>query len=219
MSNETGKPPIRVLTVTMSDTRKRSNDESGRALVEELVAGGVKHVRHVILREEPRFLQELVRSVSTDNAADAVVVTGGTGITPRDTTFEALREIFDKDIVGFGETFRRLSWEQIGPHSILSRASAGVVNECLVFSLPGSTRAVRLGVRELILPILGHAVDLAMGRSTHVPTAPPPPYSSPGSDGRLPAPSDPRMASDPRLASDPRMMPPSDSKIRPPSSE
>jgi molybdenum cofactor biosynthesis protein B len=165
---------VRVLTVTMSDTRKRSNDESGRALVEELVQGGVKHVRHVILKEEPRFLQELIRSSSTDNAADAFVITGGTGITPRDNTYEALREIYEKEIVGFGETFRRLSWEQIGPHSILSRASAGVVNECLVFSLPGSTRAVRLGVRELILPILEHASDLAAGRTTHFPSHPPP---------------------------------------------
>jgi molybdenum cofactor biosynthesis protein B len=179
MGHEAEKRVIRVLTVTMSDTRKRSNDESGRALVEEMTSSeGIKHVRHVILKEEPRFLQELVRSVSTDNAADAVIITGGTGITPRDQTYEALQEIFDKDIVGFGETFRRLSWEQIGPHSILSRASAGVVNECLVFSLPGSTRAVRLGVRELILPVLHHAVDLAMGRSTHVPTKPPAPPSS-----------------------------------------
>ena len=159
----------------MSDTRKRSNDESGRALVEELVAGGVQHVRHVILKEEPRFLQELVRSATTDNSADAVVITGGTGITPRDTTYEALDEIFDKHLIGFGETFRRLSWDQIGPHSILSRASAGVVNECIVFSLPGSVKAVRLGVRELIIPVLRHAVDLAVGRSTHVPSMMPPP--------------------------------------------
>ncbi len=172
MAEDKEKSPIRVVTVTMSDTRKRSNDESGRALVEELTLGGVKHVRHVILKEEPRFLQELVRSVSTDNVADAMVITGGTGITPRDTTYEALKEIFDKDIAGFGETFRRLSWDEIGPHSILSRASAGVVNECLVFSLPGSTRAVCLGVRALILPILHHAVDLAMGRATHVPAPP-----------------------------------------------
>ncbi len=183
MATESGKTPVRVLTVTMSDTRKRSNDESGRALVEELLAGGVQHVRHVVLREEKRFLQELVRSVSSDNAADAVVVTGGTGITPRDTTYEALLEIYDKHLIGFGETFRRLSWDQIGPHSILSRASAGVVNECLVFSLPGSTKAVRLGVKSLILPVLGHAVELAMGRSNHVPErVPPAPPSGPVSD-------------------------------------
>ncbi len=166
----------------MSDSRKRSNDESGRALVEDLVAGGVKHVRHVILKEEPRFIQELVRSVSTDNTADAVVITGGTGITPRDNTYEALLEIYDKHLIGFGETFRRLSWDQIGPHAILSRASAGVVNECVVFSLPGSTKAVRLGVRELILPILQHAVELAIGRSTHVPSMIPPPVSAPASE-------------------------------------
>jgi molybdenum cofactor biosynthesis protein B len=180
MAHEHGGNPhdVRVLTVTMSDTRKRSNDESGRTLVDELTRGGVKHVRHVILKEEPRFLQELVRSSSTDNVADAIVITGGTGVTPRDNTYEALRQIYDKELIGFGETFRRLSWEQIGPHSILSRASAGVVNEVLVFSLPGSTRAVRLGVRELILPILDHAVDLAAGRATHVPTRPPPPGPS-----------------------------------------
>jgi molybdenum cofactor biosynthesis protein B len=179
MGNEPEKRVVRVLTVTMSDTRKRSNDESGRALVEELLRGdAIKHTRHVILKEEPRFLQELVRSVSTDNAADAIVITGGTGITPRDQTYEALHEIFDKDIVGFGETFRRMSFDQIGPHSILSRATAGVVNECLVFALPGSTRAVRLGVRELILPVLHHAVDLATGRSTHVPPSSASPLSS-----------------------------------------
>ncbi len=181
MTTESGKAPVRVLTVTMSDTRKRSNDESGRALIDALVAGGVKHVRHVILKEEPRFLQELVRSVSTDNSADALVITGGTGITPRDTTYEALHGIYDKELIGFGEAFRRISYDQIGPHSILSRASAGVVNECMVFSLPGSTKAVLLGV-QLILPILGHAVELAVGRTTHVPTMAPPPPSGPISD-------------------------------------
>jgi molybdenum cofactor biosynthesis protein B len=174
MASEHSISTVRVVTVTMSDTRKRSNDESGRVLVEELSsAERVKHIRHVILKEEPRFLQEFVRSVSTDNAAEAIVITGGTGITPRDVTYEALQAIFDKDIVGFGETFRRLSWEEIGAHAILSRASAGVVNECLVFSLPGSVRAVRLGVRQLILPLLHHAVDLAIGRSTHVHGSPP----------------------------------------------
>jgi molybdopterin adenylyltransferase len=182
MTTESGKPPVRVLTVTMSDTRKRSNDESGRALVDDLVAGGIRHVRHVILKEEPRFIQELVRSVSTDNTADAVVITGGTGITPRDTTYEALLEIYDKHLIGFGEAFRRMSWDQIGPHSVLSRASAGVVNECVVFSLPGSTKAVRLGV-QLILPIIGHAVELAVGRTTHVPSMmPPAPPSAPASE-------------------------------------
>jgi molybdenum cofactor biosynthesis protein B len=159
-------PPVRVLTVTMSDTRKRDTDESGRVLVEELVAGGMTHVRHVILREEPRFLQELVRSAATDNVAEAVVITGGTGISPRDTTYEALAEIYDKEMVGFGEAFRRQSWDLIGPRSVLSRASAGVINECLVFSLPGSVAAVKLGV-SLVLPILRHSVEIAAGHTAH----------------------------------------------------
>src|SRR5690348_10872340 len=102
---------IRVLTITMSDTRKRANDESGRVLVEAVIEGGLTHVRHVILKEEPRFLQELVRSVATENQAECVIITGGTGITPRDRTFEALDEIFEQRIVGFGEAFRRLSWD------------------------------------------------------------------------------------------------------------
>jgi molybdenum cofactor biosynthesis protein B len=163
----------RVLTVTMSDTRKRQNDESGKLLVELVTGAGLHHVRHVILKEEPRFLQELVRSIGTDNAADAIVVTGGTGITPRDRTTEALDEIFDKRMDGFGEAFRRLSWDAIGPHAILSRASAGVVHGCVVFSLPGSRRAVELGMNKLILPTLHHAVDLAAGRATHVPESSP----------------------------------------------
>lgn len=171
------KAQIRVLTITMSDTRKRANDESGRVLVEGVIEGGLKHVRHVILREEPQFLQELVRTVASENQADCVIVNGGTGITPRDRTFEALDAIFDKRIIGFGEEFRRLSWDQIGPHSILSRASAGVVDGCIVFSLPGSVRAVKIGVTELILPVIEHAVELALGHSTHVPTKPPPPSS------------------------------------------
>ncbi len=161
----------------MSDTRKRANDESGRTLVDAVVAGGLTHVRHVILKEEPKFLQELVRTVASENQAEYIIVNGGTGITPRDRTFEALDEIFDKRMDGFGEAFRRVSWEQIGPHAILSRASAGVVDGCVVFSLPGSVRAVKLGV-ELILPVVSHAVDLALGHATHVaatgvPPAPP----------------------------------------------
>ena len=165
---------IRVLTITMSDTRKRANDESGRVLVETVLEGGLTHVRHVILREEPQFLQELVRTVASENQADCVIINGGTGITPRDRTFEALDAIFEKRIIGFGEAFRRLSWDQIGPHSILSRASAGVVDGCVVFSLPGSVRAVKIGVAELILPVIEHAVGLALGHSTHVPANPPP---------------------------------------------
>jgi molybdenum cofactor biosynthesis protein B len=169
----------RVITVTMSDTRKRENDESGRLLVELLVGAGLQHVRHVILKEEPRFLQELVRTTGTDNAAEAIVVTGGTGISPRDRTVEALDEIFEKRLEGFGEAFRRLSWDSIGPRALLSRACAGVVHQMMIYALPGSPKAVELGVKELVLPTIHHAVELATGRATA--------HRSPGSGPELPS--------------------------------
>jgi molybdenum cofactor biosynthesis protein B len=158
---------VRVITVTVSDTRKRETDESGKMLDRELTAAGFTVVRHVIVKDEPEFIRDLVRLTANANEADAIVLTGGTGITPRDNTYEALEGVFEKRIDGFGEAFRRISFDEIGPHSILSRATAGVYNECVVFSLPGSTKAVLLGVRRLIAPVLRHAVDLASGRSTH----------------------------------------------------
>jgi molybdenum cofactor biosynthesis protein B len=167
MSEEEPKlPPIRVLTVTVSDSRKRETDDSGKALDEALSLAGFTVVRHVIVKDEPLFIRDLIRLTANSNEADAIILTGGTGITPRDSTYEALQQVFDKRINGFGEAFRRVSFDEIGPHAMLSRATAGVFNECVIFSLPGSTKAVLLGVK-LIIPILRHAVDLACGRQTH----------------------------------------------------
>jgi molybdenum cofactor biosynthesis protein B len=167
MADSVATFPVRVLTVTVSDSRKRESDESGKALDRELTEAGFKVLRHVIVKDEPEFIRDLVRLTANGNEADAIILTGGTGITPRDNTYEALEGVFEKRIEGFGEAFRRISFDEIGPHSILSRATAGVYNECVVFSLPGSTRAVVLGVRKIIVPVLQHAVDLACGRSTH----------------------------------------------------
>ena len=153
----------RIITVTVSDTRTESDDTSGKALREELSAFEI--VRHVIVPDEPDRIVALVKEAFAE--ADAVVLTGGTGIAPRDRTYEALTDMFDKTLDGFGEAFRRLSWDQIGPRAILSRATAGVVGTRLVFSLPGSEKAVRLGAKELIAPILGHAIDLVHGRTKH----------------------------------------------------
>jgi|HubBroStandDraft_1064217.scaffolds.fasta_scaffold624364_1 molybdenum cofactor biosynthesis protein B len=166
MADAAPSSKLRILTVTVSDTRKRETDESGKALDRELVSGGFQILRHVIVKDEPDFIRDLVLLTANGNEADAIVFTGGTGITPRDNTFEALEAVFQKKIVGFGEAFRRISYDEIGPHSILSRATAGVYNECVVFALPGSTNAVLIGVK-LIIPVLRHAVDLASGRSTH----------------------------------------------------
>jgi molybdenum cofactor biosynthesis protein B len=158
----------RVITVTVSDTRTAADDLSGRALVEELAA--FTHVRHVIVPDEPDRILSIVREVMENDEADAVVLSGGTGIAPRDRTYEALESLFDKHLDGFGEAFRRLSWDQVGVRSILSRATAGTIGTRLVFSLPGSEKAVRLGARDLIAPILAHAVDLLHGRAGHAVT-------------------------------------------------
>jgi len=158
---------IRICTVTVSDTRTRETDASGRTCGELLEAAHHEVVRHVILKDDPQLIKELVREMSDANVCDAIVVNGGTGIAKRDNTYEALEEIFEKRIDGFGEAFRRLSWDDIGPRAILTRATAGVLNSCVVFSLPGSPGAVRLGVEKLVLPVLVHAIDLAQERTTH----------------------------------------------------
>jgi molybdenum cofactor biosynthesis protein B len=158
---------IRICIVTVSDTRTRETDDSGRACAQLVKEAGHGLVRHVIIRDEPQNIKELVRDMSDANVCDAIIVNGGTGITKRDNTHEALEAIFEKRIDGFGEAFRRLSWDDFGPRSILTRATAGVFNGCVVFSLPGSPNAVRLGTTKLILPVLEHAVDLAQGRATH----------------------------------------------------
>ena len=155
----------RVITVTVSDTRTAADDRSGQALAEELTAFSI--VRHDIVKDDPEAITKVVLHVLENDEADALVFTGGTGIAPRDLTFESLEKLFDKRLDGFGEAFRRLSWTEIGPRSILSRATAGTIGTRLVFSLPGSEKAVRLGARELIAPILEHAVDLLHGRTAH----------------------------------------------------
>jgi molybdenum cofactor biosynthesis protein B len=165
--NEPLKKPIRISIVTVSDTRTRETDDSGRTCAELLKDAGHNLVRHVIIKDDPQNIQELVRDMSDANVCDAIILNGGTGITKRDNTHEALEAIFEKRIDGFGEAFRRLSWDDFGPRSILTRATAGVFNSCVVFSLPGSPNAVRLGMTKLILPVIHHAVDLAQGRATH----------------------------------------------------
>jgi molybdenum cofactor biosynthesis protein B len=158
---------VRVLTVTISDLRKRFADEAGKRLDAELTAAGLMVVRHAVVADEPGFIRELVRSVATNNEADAIVLTGGTGITPRDQTFEALDALYEKRIEGFGEAFRRLAFDAMGPRAMYFRASAGIVDQCPVFSLPGNAQAVQLAVRQLVGPTLAGAVEMAMGRETH----------------------------------------------------
>jgi molybdenum cofactor biosynthesis protein B len=164
---EADRGTVRVITVTISDLRKRFADEAGKRLDAELGAVGINVVRHAVVADDPGFIRELVRSIATNNEADAVVLTGGTGINPRDQTFEALDGLYEKKIEGFGEAFRRLAFDAMGPRAMFFRASAGVFNQCPIYSLPGNAQAVVLGVRQLIGPTLVHSVEMALGRETH----------------------------------------------------
>jgi molybdenum cofactor biosynthesis protein B len=158
--------PVRIATLTLSDTRTTEDDEGGRLLGELLRGGGFTVASHAIVREDNAAIRDAVLERCRADV-EAIVLTGGTGIAPRDRTVEVLAPLFTKTLDGFGEAFRRLSWDQIGPNAILSRAVAGVIEGRVVVALPGSTKAVHLGVEQLIVPTLRHAVDLASGRTTH----------------------------------------------------
>lgn len=155
---------LRIVTFTLSDTRTRVDDVGGRMLREKLEAAGFTVVLHDIIREELDALRENINNTCDAGVADAIILTGGTGIAPRDRTIEVLEPMFTKTIDGFGEAFRRLSWDAVGPRAILSRAAAGVIRGCVVIALPGSPQAVELAVDALIAPTLLHAVALASGR-------------------------------------------------------
>lgn len=158
----------RIVTITVSDSRTAADDESGRVLGELLKQAGFGIRRHHIIKDEPDYIRELVTQTSRSEA-EAIILTGGTGIAPRDHTYDVVHALLEKRMEGFGEAFRRLSWDEVGPHAILSRATAGILNGTVVFCLPGSVRAVKLGVEKVIIPILAHAMDLACGRPTHGP--------------------------------------------------
>jgi len=158
---------IRIVTLTVSDTRTEETDESGKILAERLQAAGFSVFEHRIVPDEPEEVAMVVRGFAATKGVHAVILTGGTGITARDNTYEALEALFDKRLDGFGEAFRRLSWDAIGPRAILSRATAGVVDKVLVFSLPGSTNAVRLAVDAILAETLEHAVGLVSGKAVH----------------------------------------------------
>lgn len=152
--------PVHVVcgVVTASDSRTEADDPSGHRVQELLRAAGHSIALYRVVRDEPALITEVLRSAPAE--VEAIVCTGGTGLTKRDSTYEAITQLLDKEISGFGELFRMLSYEQIGAAAMLSRATAGVMGDRAVFSLPGSPDAVELGVTKLIVPELGHIVGL-----------------------------------------------------------
>ncbi|MFQ5667299.1 MAG: molybdenum cofactor biosynthesis protein B [Candidatus Binatia bacterium] len=147
--------------MTVSDTRTPDTDGNGRRIQELLRAEGHRIEHYQVLKDEPALIVAAVRAVPA--AAEVIIINGGTGLARRDTTYEAVARLLEKDIPGFGELFRSLSYEQIGAAAMLSRATAGVMGKRVVFSLPGATAAVELAMTKLILPELGHVVGLVRG--------------------------------------------------------
>jgi molybdenum cofactor biosynthesis protein B len=150
---------VRCFVLTVSDTRTEADDRGGALIRELLQAAGHTISSSIIVRDELLAITEAVQNALNGiHEPECILVTGGSGIGPRDVTPEALRPLLTKELPGFGEVFRVLSWEEVGPATMLSRAFAGVIGRTLIFALPGSTNAVRLAMEKLIVPELGHFI-------------------------------------------------------------
>lgn len=147
---------VRCFVLTISDTRTAEDDPSGDAIVAALQAAGHEISGRTVVPDDPAKVQRVIENEAP--TVDAIVATGGTGITARDSTYEAVSEMLHKQLNGFGELFRMLSYQEIGAAAMLSRACAGTIDRTVVFSLPGSTNAVRLAMEKLIVPELPHIV-------------------------------------------------------------
>jgi molybdenum cofactor biosynthesis protein B len=145
--------------LTVSDTRTPDTDTSGRAIRDLLEGAGHRVTGHTIVPDEPELVTVTVQRWLGDAGTRAVITTGGTGVSRRDGTFEAIDRLLQKRLDGFGEIFRSLSFTEIGPAAMLSRATAGTVEDRVVFALPGSEHAVRLAMTRLIVPELAHVVQ------------------------------------------------------------
>ena len=156
-----GPGRVRVFVVTVSDTRTDADDTSGRAIAGLLESAGHQVTGKAIEKDEPARVAELVRQQAVIADVDVIITTGGTGLSSRDSTFEAVDALLQKRLPGFGELFRMLSYHDIGPAAMLSRACAGTIGKVVVISLPGSEAAVRLAMTKLVIPELGHLVQQA----------------------------------------------------------
>ncbi len=166
MSNATGElvsPPksaasVPCAVVTVSSTRTLETDEGGKTAVELLEMNGHRVALRQLIDEDPQGIRDVLRSLRERADIDAVVMVGKTGLSPDDLTVETLLTIFDKRLPGFGEIYRWLSYQDIGPAAMLTRATAGMMGRTIVFSIPGSPSSVRRAMEKLILPELSRIV-------------------------------------------------------------
>ena len=150
---------VACFVLTVSDTRTEDSDTSGRAIRDLLIAQGHTVTGSAIVPDDPGRVTAAVRAAIEGSSTRVIITTGGTGITSRDGTYEAVSQLLEKRLDGFGELFRMLSFDEIHAAAMLTRATAGTVGGKAIFVLPGSEHAVRLAMTRLILPELGHIVQ------------------------------------------------------------
>ena len=149
---------VRCGVLTISDTRTKADDKSGRHIIDALAAADHTVAKYEIVRDEPDQIEGKLRTWLSDPSIDVICTTGGTGMARRDTTVEVVRRLIDKELEGFGELFRMLSWQQVQAAAMLTRAIAGLAQDKFIFAMPGSANAVSLAMTELIVPELKHLV-------------------------------------------------------------
>ncbi len=154
---DAGKVIVNCAVITVSDTRSLLTDKSGQLIQQLLLNAGHVVGDYTIIKDEPTQISSQLKALTS--SVDAVIFNGGTGIAPRDTTYDAISSLLEKTLPGFGELFRYLSFKEIGSRAVASRAIAGVYKNILVFSIPGSSNAVKLAMEQLILPELQHLVS------------------------------------------------------------
>ncbi len=152
---------LRLAVLTVSDTRTLETDSSGALIVTLAEAAGHRIVERRIVADEPALIKPFLLELSSNGSADAILVTGGTGISPRDQTFETVSALLTRPLPGYGELFRMLSYAEIGPACILSRAIGGLIGKVPILVMPGSRAAVELAMTKIILPELPHLVGVA----------------------------------------------------------
>jgi len=150
---------IGCVVITCSDTRTAETDTSGYRIMHMLKDAGHTVVAYHLVKDEPKRIKAAVKKTVNNKQVQAIIINGGTGISKRDSTFEAVDAMLEKRLVGFGEIFRYLTYQDIGSPAIMSRATAGIIKGRVLFSTPGSENAVRLAMEKLILPELGHLVN------------------------------------------------------------
>jgi molybdenum cofactor biosynthesis protein B len=152
---------VRCFIVTVSDTRTEATDTSGRAITDLLTTAGHVVAGRAIVKDDAEMVRGTLERQLANAEVQAIITTGGTGVTARDSTYEVVSSLLQKRLDGFGELFRMLSFQQIGPAAMMSRACAGIVAGHVIVSLPGSEAAVRLALERLLIPELGHLVEQA----------------------------------------------------------